>query len=158
MVEFILFYLLSWPALAVILFLGVLAEHYDSPKMAVFLGIVAIAISYVMFKVPLTTLAVIAGVYLVAGVLWSFWRYTRFVRSGVKRIRAVYTSEDTIKNQIRYLAPNQNIGKIVRWILIWPLSLVGSITGDIINLTHKLVTQVFNQVYEKIFSTCTKSI
>lgn len=158
MVEFILLYLLSWPALATILCFGVLAEHYDCPKLAVFLGIVAIIIAYILFKVPLNTLILIACVYLIIGVLWSFWRYTRFVSKGVALIKLEFQREDNKAYAIQRLAPNENLGKIVRWILIWPLSLVGSITGDIITLVQKLVTKVFNEVYAKIFSSYTKDL
>lgn len=150
-------YLLTWPALLIILGLGVLAEHFDNIKTAVFLGLTAIVISYIMFSVPLTTLALILLGYVIVGILWSFWRYKRFVSSGVKGLSR-NASDQYKRTMLQHLSPEQNKGMLVFWILMWPLSLVSNFIGDFINLIQKLVTEVFHKVYAKIFASYTKGL
>lgn len=156
MIEFILFYLLSWPALATILVLGVLAEHYSCTKWAVFLAILAGVVAYTMFGVPLINLVIIAVAYFITGVIWSFWRYTRFVKAGVKTL--VFSSQSEKERKINELSPKRNVGTIVRWVLVWPLSLVSSVVGDIITFAQKLVTETFKKVYASIFNSYTKGL
>lgn len=148
-------YLLTWPALLITLGLGVLAEHFGNTKTAVFLGLTAVVISYIMFSVPLTTLALILLGYVIVGLLWSFWRYKRFVSTGVKSI-SKNSGDNIIASRLRDLSPERNKGTLVFWILMWPLSLISNLIGDIINLIQKLVTEVFHKVYAKIFASYTK--
>jgi O-antigen/teichoic acid export membrane protein len=161
MIEALIFsisaYLLTWPALLIILGLGVLAEHFDNTKTAVFLGLVAMTISYIMFSVPLSTLALGLLGYVIVGVLWSFWRYKRFVSIGVKSI-SKDSADRIITSRLRELSPEQNKGTLVFWIFMWPLSLISNLIGDFINITQKLVTEVFHKVYAKIFASYTKDI
>ena len=53
-------YLLTWPALIVLLVLGILFEHNGARGWAVFTGLVAIATSYFFFAVPFETMIVYA--------------------------------------------------------------------------------------------------
>ena len=144
-------YILTWPTLCILFEFGVLFEHHNARGWAVFVGLVAMAISYFYFAVPLLAVAIYAGVYLFVGMLWSFWRYKRYVEAEVELIRAGSYLARSVDN----LHPSRNLDTITCWILIWPISAVESITGDIINITQTLIQKVFHGVYHKIYTAAT---
>ena len=145
-------YLLTWPALIVLFFLGVLFEHNNHRGFAVFIGLISIAISYFVFDVPLKIIAAYAAGYLVIGLLWSFWRYKRFVEMALSRIKASGKSDAYMKAAVENLAPSNQLLTITAWIIIWPFSAVENVVGDVLNMIQTLVTKFFKGVYNKIYT------
>lgn len=146
-------YLLTWPAFVVLCLLGILFEHNGRRGWAVFTGLVTLAVSYFFFAVPLTVLAYYVGAYAVAGLVWSFWRYGRYVKASVERIKADSYIKDT--EYARYaaeLAPSKNVDTITAWVIIWPFSVVENLTGDIISVAQYMVTNAFKSVYNSIYN------
>ena len=80
--------IVSIPALIVLFLLGVIFEHNNRRGFSVFIGLVTIVVSYFILNVPLNIIAAYAGGYIVIGLLWSFWRYKRFVEVEASKIRA----------------------------------------------------------------------
>jgi len=158
-IDFVLGFLLSWPALAVLVFFGVLFEHNMARGWAVFTAIVAAVISYFYFQVPAITLAEGAVGYLVIGVLWSFYRYKRFVTKAVDRARETGRLSDSDKDSLAHtLHPTKNLPTITAWIIIWPLSFIDNVLGDLINSIELLVKKVFRGVYTKIYESAMASL
>mgnify|MGYP000170277820 CR=1 FL=1 len=145
-------YLLTWPALIVLLVLGILFEHNGARGWAVFTGLVAIATSYFFFAVPFETLLVYAVGYIVVGLFWSFWRYKRFVEAEANTIRNLNVTDERKAEAARRLAPNNNLDTITAWILIWPFSAIENLLADVINAVQALVTKVFKGVYHRIYT------
>jgi hypothetical protein len=150
-------YLLTWPALIIMIFCGILSEHNESRGWSMFFGIVVMISSYFFFNVSLETIAYYVAAYVVIGLLWSFWRYKRFVTAGIESINLSspvgnnnYNNDFKLR-QIANLHPAQNLDKITAWIIVWPFSMIENVTGDLISLVHTLITKVFKGVYHKIY-------
>lgn len=145
-------YLLTWPALLVVLLLGIAFEHTGNRKSAVFAGLVAMAISYFYFAIPLSTIWMYVAAYLVVGVVWSFWRYKLYVGLMVASLAGRTWKNQADKDRdINRLAPSNNLERITSWIIVWPFSVIESVLGDIITMIQGLVTKVFKGVYYRIF-------
>lgn len=152
-------YLLTWPALVIVLLFGIAFEHTGNRKSAVFAGLVAMAISYFYFSIPLSTIWGYLVAYFVVGVVWSFWRYRLFIGSMVKSLGArKWKSQAEKDNAINQLLPSNNLERITSWIIVWPFSVIESALGDIITLIQGLVTKVFKGVYYKIFVAQTEGL
>jgi len=142
-------FMLSWPALIVLLILGILFEHNDAHGWAVFTAMVTAAVAYFFFSVPLMTLAIGIVAYLVVGLIWSFWRYKRHVDTVVTQ----YKDEPSEARQraIGRLHPKAMLSTITTWIIVWPFSMIENITSDIINAIQMLVQKVFRGIYHRIY-------
>lgn len=143
-------FLISIPALAVILLASILFEHFDCRKTAVFMGLSGLAIAYFLYNIPTMTLIIGLIAYIIIGVVWSFWRYKRHVDEIVEK----YKNEPEMNKiwAIKDAAPSKMTSTLVSWLMIWPVSMIALSLSDIINLGYRLVTKVFKSVYAKIYS------
>lgn len=152
-------YVLTWPALVIVLLAGIFFEHTGSRKMAIAAGIGAMAISYHYFDVSIKALLAWAVVYLVVGVLWSFWRYRGYVAKEMQQLQSImFKRQADLEWRLHCLAPGNNLDRISAWIIIWPFSLVEHLLGDIINAINALASKVFKGVYFKIYTSLTAGI
>lgn len=164
MIEFltglILGYLITWPALFALLFLGVIFEHNKSSGWAIFTLILAGIIGYLMLKFPLINILWYSLGYVAIGSIWSFWRYRRHVKTEVDKIKAKWAEFDTVRREyfLKELAPNAMLDTIVYWIIVWPFSLVDNLIGDLIELTETLVKTVFKKIYNSIYESATADL
>lgn len=149
-------YLLTWPALAILLVVGFAMEYMECRKLAVFFGLSAMAVAKFYFDVPWGTIGGIAVAYLIIGVIWSFWRYRSFVSENVEHIKTL--PEKYWEQRREYLAPTKNLDRITAWITVWPFSLVEHLIGDIIDAIRALVTKFFRGVYHKIYTSLTAGL
>ena len=145
-------YLLTWPALVVLFLFGTLFEYNGARGWAVFTGLIAIAVSFFYFDVPMQTIAIYAAGYFGLGLAWSIWRYKRFVDERSEEIRKSSNSPRMKGIYAEQLRPTNNLDTIAAWILIWPFSFVERVAGDLINAVQTLITKVFKGVYNKIFN------
>jgi len=146
-------YLLNWYALGILIFLGIMLEHNEWHTLSIFIGLGSAFIAYSMFNLsPLAILFWSVG-YFVVGLLWSFWRYKRWVQKCIKS-RSLSTGLCNTKD----LLPSKNTDKLVTWILIWPFSMIENVTGDIINLITLTVTTVFKSTYQRIYDSAMKDV
>lgn len=156
---FLAAYILTWPALAIVLLLGIAFEHTGNRKSAVFAGLVAMAISYFYFDVPLSTIWGYGAGYLVVGLLWSFWRYKLYVAKMVAGLsERVFKSQKEKTWAVERLLPSNNLERITSWIIVWPFSVIEHTLGDIITLIQTLVTRFFKGVYYRFYLTATKDL
>jgi hypothetical protein len=153
MIDYILLflatYLLTWPALVGLCVLGIWCEHSESRGFAVFWALVAGASAFFYFNVPLADIGFYALGYLVTGVLWSFYRYKRFITAKAEEYAGMKT--DWMDLGIQRFHPSKMLDTITAWIIIWPFSLVENLCGDIINGIETLVKRVFKGVYNRIY-------
>lgn len=153
-------YLLTWPVLGFLVTWAIYAEHSDSTGWAVFVSMVAGVIAFFMFNIPLQTLLYSALVYAVTGIVWSFWRYKRYVEVSVDEIKKKDYTNDIYskKSALERLSPKEMTGLIVSWIVIWPISLVENLVSDVITGLEKLVRTWLNQIYTGIYKSATKDL
>ena len=157
MIAFILAYLLTWPALVIILALGVICEARESHAWAIFMGIVGAMVAFFFFDISLQLLAIGFVAYMIVGFVWSFWRYKRFVDKRVADGRWEY-HHSTNKAFKESLLPTKNLDKITTWIIVWPFSMVENVIGDFINLVHTAITTYFKSVYIRIYDSAISKI
>jgi len=150
-------YVLSWPALVLLFIVGIYFEHTGSRKSALAAGIGVMAISYFYFDVELKDIAVAALGYLVIGVIWSFIRYRKYVKTQVEFIKTSVQEKNKREYALR-LAPSNNLDRISSWIIVWPISLIENLLGDIIEAIQGLITRVFKGVYYKIYTKLTAGL
>ena len=142
--------LLTWPAIVGLLLLGLLFEHNGARTSAVFTAILVAIISYFFFDIPLMTIALYGVGYIIVGVIWSVYRYKRYADKVVKENIG---KESHIRDYaIRSLHPTSMMGTITAWMVIWPLSMVENVTGDLVSGLQMFVTKMFRGVYHRIFS------
>ena len=166
LIAFIAGWLLSWPAL---IGLGIWCEHKDHRKSSItfaliILGAILLA-AFRIFDLSLVSAGLIVLAYGACGVLWSFFRYRRFVRSSVEdwneaHENYVKTSRagvhlggaDSLEQLMNRLKPSSNTGKIIAWMVVWPFSFIENLAGDIIGGLTELVKTTFKTVYASIYA------
>ena len=104
-------------------------------------------------------------IYLAAGIIWSFYRYRRYVQDEIRKFDSSekYMSfGDAHANRtvtlLEKLHPSRNITKIVDWIIFWPLSFTNNFIGDLIDSVRYLVKNTFKSIYMKIYKAATKDL
>ena len=146
-------YILTWPALVILCLASIMFEHNGRRGWSVFIGLLTLVVSYFFFAVPLASLAYYVGAYTVVGLVWSFWRYGRYVKSKVAEIKASSHIKDAeYPTYAAQLAPSKNVDTISAWIIIWPFSVVENLTGDIISIAQYAVTNAFRTIYDTIYN------
>ena len=151
---FITAWCIGWPALTLFCVFGIWCEHGESRGFAVFWALLAAGTAFAYFDVPLVDIAVYAVAYLIAGVVWSFYRYKRFIVAKVETLREMNYRLESISQY----HPTKMLDTITAWIIIWPFSLLDNLCGDIINGIETLVKKVFKGVYNRIYENAIKDI
>lgn len=148
-------FIVSLPAIAVLSVFGIIAASNDSEGWAIFWGILIGIVAYFRFDLAFSDILFGAIAYLILGLVWSFWRYKRHVD---KYIEVAKERGYDMSKTIHEVAPANNIALVVSWIIIWPLSMVENLIGDILRLIRMLVTNAFKFVYEYIHQSATKGL
>jgi hypothetical protein len=145
-------YLLTIPGLIGLFILGILFEHNDAGGWSIFTALATIIASYFFFSIPLTLVVYYLCGYVAIGVVWSFYRYKRYITEQAQMIR---NSNDTAPLKLykaQQLHPSKQLDTITVWIISWPFSAIDNLVGDLINSIQTLVTTVFKNIYYKIYS------
>ena len=122
-------------------------EHYPTPT------IIAILLGVVYWKdivaAPWQTIAIVVGVFALGGVIWSAFKWFRYVQKVVNR----YTEENgkvLTESQMGRLemeiSPYRNKARITGWIAFWPWSLFWTITGDFFNMLYDSMVGVYQSI------------
>lgn len=155
---FILAYLLTFPALILLILIGIIFEFYDN-VLSVYIGIAAALVAYFMFSIPLTTLAIYAGIYLIVGIVWSFWRFKRYTDQKVAEYNEISYKRDYEYNRLlEQISLKSSTGRIVAWIIVWPFFMIENLTSDIVKLLKSLVTDVLKYFYNIIVNNAVSKI
>jgi hypothetical protein len=155
MIESILFglaFLATWPAILVLCILGIWCEHNESRGFAVFWALVAGASAFFYFNVSLESIAISSVGYVCFGIVWSFYRYKRFIVAKMEYLRDSNLLVVPLEQRAMEYHPTKMLDTITAWIIIWPFSLVENLCSDIITGIETLVKSVFKGVYHRIFN------
>lgn len=94
--------------------------------------------------------------YLLIGIVWSFWRYKKFVRESVQDFNEENKKKSVEEYQIELfkekMSIKENYPAISYHIVMLPVSVVESALGDLIDLLKDLVTVYLKKVYDYIAS------
>jgi hypothetical protein len=80
-------------------------------------------------------------VWTVAGVIWSVWRWSRYV---VKTIKEAHGGD--VKYQLQL---SRNKTRIINWIVYWPWSLIWNITGDFFTGIYEAMEGVYQKILDR---------
>lgn len=149
-------FLLTWPALAALVVLGILFEYNEASGFAAFTALGTIAVSFFFFHIPLITLGLGAVAYIAFGLFWSFYRYKRHAATVVEKNLESSSSEK--ERALRDLHPKAMLARITSWILVWPFSLIENFVGDFIAAVQSLVSKWFRGVYHKIYDSAVAAL
>lgn len=146
----------SWPILLGLIVIGIIAEHNDGRGIAVAALLLSAVSAYFLFGINLTTLGIIAAGYFVVGVIWSFWRYSRYVTVTSALYRNKGYSLDVLNCNLENLRPAKMTDTIVAWIVIWPFSAVENIASDLLDVIGVFVKQTLRSAYNRIYESAIK--
>lgn len=142
-------YLITWPAIVILIVLGIIFESSNSHISASFVGIVAAVSAYFFFHLDLQSLTAYIVAYFAIGFGWSVWRYRRHARTIVARHSG--DSESARRYALQRLHPTAMLSTLTSWVLIWPFSMVENLAGDLVNLIQTTITRVFKSIYNRIY-------
>jgi hypothetical protein len=140
---FVTGYMLNWIALSALLLLAVAFEAMECPKTALLVTAAAGFVAYQFFGLAPRHILYGSAAYVLIGVVWSIWRYRRFVQDNVPK---AFTD-----SELRALAPKKQAGLIVHWMIVWPVSMASNVIGDVIVLAKSIVTTWLRGIYESIY-------
>lgn len=155
-------YIVSWPSLVILVLLSSILVHGENYVSATLAGILGAVTAYFLFNVTLESIGYTVAGYFAAGFIWSIWRYRRWVRAQVAEYserdlsdsyRAKYQDDELAK-----LAPNYQLGRLTAWVILWPFSMLGNVTGDIVHLVQTVITRFFKGIYTKIFESALQDL
>ena len=164
MMEFILGVLLSPYFFGLLLLLMVIYEHKDAAEGVSFLLVVTLIVGYFIFKPSLFIIGVVVAAWIPIGLLWSIFRWKRHCNKLVNEYNARKPFKDAHIEQMNRMTLDQDISvennksALIYWVLVWPVSLVESLVGDIIHMVSELVTKKFREIFEKISNSAKQKI
>lgn len=91
-------------------------------------------------------------IYAAAGVLWSIYRWFRFVKSKADEFRRKYGSSltDSQRRDLKSeISVSSNKSLITGWIAYWPWSLVWNITGDFFKTIYENLQGIYQKITDK---------
>lgn len=96
-------------------------------------------IAYVMSHALQVTLSVVG--YLVAGTIWSFFKYYSYVRQGKR---------DGISKT--YLSASSHTSLVITWMAYWPVSIILHVVGDGVRRLFIWIYDQVSGVYDSILN------
>jgi len=95
------------------------------------------------------TIAIAVAVYAVIGVVWSAFRWFKYVRSKADYYRKSYGNmlEDSKLRELKRLVDvADNKSKIVGWVAWWPWSMFWNILGDFFTFVYDQVKGIYQKI------------
>ena len=87
--------------------------------------------------------------YLGLGLIYSFWKWTRFCIE--KRDRDIkYAQKYNTDKSIQRLYAKDHKGDIIRWVSYWPLSFILTLLDDPLRKLINRIVSMFDGVYDKL--------
>lgn len=122
-------------------------DHYTFPT------ILALAIGTIYWKplmafVNWQSLAIGVLVYVVVGVLWSVFRWFRYVKDLTNKYKK-NPSESALSTLKYALDVSDNKSRITAWIAYWPWSLLWNIIGDLCVTVYEQIEGVYQKITDK---------
>lgn len=91
-------------------------------------------------------------VYAVAGMLWSVYRWFRYVKEQAASYRQRYgvSLTDSQRRELKSeISVSDNKSRITGWITYWPWSLLWNIAGDFVKTIYEQLQGVYQRITDK---------
>jgi hypothetical protein len=158
-------YLFTWPALVIIVLLGLILEANDRYIISVWLaGFMLYAIWNLFaltFSIPYIWVAFL--VYPVLGFIYAPYRWLRFCERRVRKNNElpIKTEEDADRGRYSGFRKNReemakdidfkkHLDRITCWVFAWPLSAIECLIGDMWREAQRIITDVCGKIYRGI--------
>ena len=101
--------------------------------------------------ITLSSLLYYFGVYLIAGIGWSFYKWRLFVKEKIAYYNDMNKNGNYTKSDIKEkILSSKSYDKIVYWIMLWPFSSIGYLINDFIYDTVRKIVAKLYAVYDRI--------
>lgn len=146
----------NWWAFGGLITIGLISERGGNQWCSVFFGVLLTIVSTFLFKLyeyPIQSIALLVAVYFVVGIIWSFWRYKRYVTNAVLEFESntAYRQSVSQSNFIERLSPSEHWDAITGWVIVWPFSFVEYGVSDTIDAVKAVVSKYFKSIYQRIY-------
>ena len=99
------------------------------------------------------TFAVGISVYVIIGMIWSVYRWYKWVQETVLEYNNNNNGEKLDRNEKAFLKNDINVvyhkNKIISWIMYWPWSMIWNLTGDFFNMIYNSMVGIYDKISEK---------
>lgn len=133
--------------------LGIVCEHTDHRGWSTFFALIIAVVALFYFKPSVDVAAMALAAYAVMGALWSAWRYKRHLQIETAKIISKKLSTDSTSSRLDALHPKEMAPTLTAWVIIWPLSMIERISGDLYDVVSgtivKLLEGMFARTYAK---------
>jgi len=138
---------LFWTLLVLFSIAAIVSLENDRYGFLTFITVLFVVIF--AFKTPLPSwqnLLMYGAGYLVAGALWSLYRWWRYVREVVQKARDNKENHYSDLPSPSELSVSNNKDRIIAWIAFWPWSVFWSITHDLFYNIYDALRKVYGQI------------
>jgi hypothetical protein len=122
-------------------------------SLALFIGLGHISGWYDLTTIDLINTFYIVVVYLIIGVLWSFFKYKHEVKLIIEYIkidnRKGINLKDEAKKEINYQLKKS---RIYQWIMFFPASMLKFVFGDMVEYIIKRLGKVYDKIAEYVIN------
>ena len=122
-------------------------DHYPIPTIVSFI-LVTIYWKDII-AVQWQTIATIIGVFVLGGILWSAFKWFRYVQKSVNHYTKKYGNSLTPCQMAALeleISLYENKSRITGWMAFWPWSLFWTITGDFFNMVYDAMVGVYQGI------------
>lgn len=157
--------LISIPFLIILLVLDALLIFCEWRKASTLLTITAMILAHQLFAVTMLQLAVGLPVYILLGVLWSFWRYKNWCAYEIKHHHRPHQydssttnhqelNEERVRQDLELLKSRlaPKVSMIGHWILCWPLSMVLNLVDDMLHALVERIKHIYKSILESVLA------
>lgn len=93
--------------------------------------------------------------YVLVGIVWSLFKWNRYVNAKIKEVIERYGSwENAIKSLviIHEISPSYNKSKLIGWIAWWPWSMFWDLSGDFFTMLYEGMTNAYQKITDNAIS------
>ncbi len=164
MIEWILLYLLTWPAFVVLVVISLILEWNNQHATSAFVVCVIGLVVWKLFSIPDTMMLWGAVAYFPLGMGWTVWRWRVHCKETVRKANEYehthtnagvnsnnYTPNEYTHNGVMHrVNPKNNADKLISWVIGWPASVIHRTLEDIVHMIRVVIAEWFGSVFERI--------
>ena len=128
-------------------------EHYPFPS------ILLIVLGAIYWKpivaMPWQTILVAIGIFAVVGLLWSAFKWHRYITKIAREYRernGNILPESCLRDLKNAMSVSRHKAMLTGWIAFWPWSMLWSLTGDFFNMLYDAMTNVYQKITDNALS------
>jgi len=158
MIEFALGVLFSPIFFCILFVIAVLFEHNDLTPLTFIFQVAIVGLVWKTFGIDLTSTSywIIGLSYIPIGLVWATWRWFRHCRKINEEIEESDIKKDNnfdsyqIREWRNQLNVKKQVGRIVTWVLCFPISMVEMFLGDLFDFVRTIVTKFLRGIFDRI--------